>query len=101
MYYGGLPQGDPAAGYGITGFVSASPGTAAPGVVVTLVALPSDETIGSVQTDTMGKYIFYPVQPGSYQVKVGSFTLPATVTASHVRLDVDLSAKGKEYMRCD
>ena len=92
MYYGGLPQGDPASGYGITGFVSASPSTAAPGVAVTLVALSSGETIGSVQTDAMGKYTFYPLQPGSYQIKVGSLTLPATVTASHVRLDVDLSA---------
>ena len=27
MYYGGLPKGDPASGYGITGYIGASPGS--------------------------------------------------------------------------
>ncbi len=92
MYYGGLPQGDPIAGYGITGFISSSPGSAAPGETVVLVEMASGRTVGSVQADAMGKYTFYPVKTGSYQVRVNRIRLPATVTASHVRLDVDLSA---------
>jgi hypothetical protein len=90
--YAGLPQGDPASGYDVTGFISAAPGSAAPGQIVTLVDITSGKTVGSVQTNYMGKYTFYPVKPGSYQVNVKSIKLPVAVTTNHVRLDMDLSS---------
>jgi hypothetical protein len=90
--YAGLPQGDPASGYGVTGFIGSAPGSAAPGQIVTLVDITSGKTVGNVQTNYMGKYTFYPVKPGSYQVNVKSIKLPVAVTSSHVRLDIDLSS---------
>jgi hypothetical protein len=80
--------------YKVSGFVGQSTSTAAPNVVVTLIAKDSGEVFGSDQTNFFGKYGFKGVPPGVYVLQVEKVQRTLAVKNKNVRLDIDLSAEG-------
>ena len=90
--YMGLPPASAENGYGIVGYVGKSSQEAAPSENVVLVN-EQGTVVSSVTTDVWGKYKLYPLQPGTYILKVGEIERQVVVATNHQRIDIDLSKK--------